>query len=133
MNNNKKIVISIVLFVVLFALTRFAFAWTEKTFVAEWDGSTVWSSDMPIDSPGVPTGDHKISTWDNDLLMSEQVQMCFAYGRCIQVGLIMKEGKVKYFTIMPQFARIRNIDGIKEILTDIADKIYKEFFVCASI
>ena len=83
---------TVVLFLCLL-IANVAYGWTEKEFEARPDGSTYWSSEMELDAPWLPTGDHYITTWDQDLIESERVQKLFGMGLGCEVGVVYENGK----------------------------------------
>jgi len=124
----KQLLIAITLLLVLFVAPS-AYAWSPLPVRSGWDGSTVWTTDMDVHDPGVPTGDQIISTWDNEFLFSEELRYLFMVGRVSSFSGLWIDGKLNKTGILvskvycPPEIRKKT----KRIIIDIAGKIYNRF------
>jgi len=128
----KKFLIGLAL--ILFLISN-SYAWTEKPFVAEWDGSTYWSSDFTEEENekypnGKPTDDLTIHTWDNKIKNDPNTQFHFMTGRAISISAIIQDGAIQWWTVMPPEIELifpNEIKYTKEIIKDILLELNNEF------
>jgi len=85
-------------FLVIFLMLFFpvsTIAWSPLPIWSGWDGSTYWSTDMPIDAPSIPTNDQIISSWDNKIRLSDELRILFMQRKVIEMGCLYKNGILK--------------------------------------
>lgn len=94
----------------------------EHPWRAEYDGSTTWNTDLPIDHPGIPTGDYMIHNWKGrgDPEQDQIVNFIFMTGRGIAVNAIYSNGKLSEYGYNFVYMRLNgsvsksDFDRIKE-------------------
>ena len=119
-----------VLLIVLTIGTIKANAWSPLPVWSGWDGSTYWKSDMPIDSPGIPTNDQIISSWDNDVRLSDELRILFMKKKIIQAGALYKKGvRERSWGFYGEESKSFKI--INDIAKAVWDKFQENFF-CVS-
>lgn len=107
------------------------YSWSPLPVWSGWDGSTYWTTEMPIDAPNKPTEDQFITTWDNETRLSDELRTMFMFGKIIEIGAVWKNGKLSednppYYA--PSGVRYSEM-GKKtfKIIEDIAQVVWAEF------
>jgi hypothetical protein len=123
-----KLIVGII--IILFTSPMIVFAWSPLPVWSGWDGSTTWNTDMPPDAPGIPTGDQIISTWDNEVRLSDELRLLFMYNQVLEIGGVWKDGKLgkECPYVNPPSLRGSEIEKkTNRIITDIAMLIWLKF------
>jgi hypothetical protein len=105
-----------------------SYGWVHSPIRATLDGSTYWDTSMPVDSPGVSTGDHMISNWDLDLFNSDELAYAFSRNQIIEMGAVWRDGKIGknigVFSNPPEFKFSEKGKQVLELISDVAKEIY---------
>ena len=117
------------LLIILLLFPSLSYAWSPLPVRSGWNGSVYWSTDMPIDSPGKPTGDQFVTTWDNEFHLSDELRFLFRFNKVLEIGGIWKTGELSkdWGIYCNLYADEELKKTVTNIITEIAEKVYNKF------